>query len=504
MIKVFADFNCPFCFVQHQRMAKKAKSTNIAWWFIEHAPSLNSQVPSPAALNALNQEYDLICERAPDIPFGRPKFCVNTRLAILSIISIELSAVDYAEQYRAALFEAYWLDGKDISQLTTLRNILHSIGVDTFELHDDAETVLQKRQHYWQEKAFDLRIPAMESDAGNILLGLQHSDTISAFIEDRTDTGTGTNNTLICKALRENLVALIQAQDINTELARHGSGLELIHYDSLNDLIKGSEDSSPELIVLDFDTDRRKNFQTIDILCNPNISIKDVPIVYYLNSRKDESLAYTLGASEVLFAEDSVDANSAKLRRRLVEAKKLRQLSAEANIDELTGLNNRREFEKLYHRLWRICSRKKLSLSIIMIDVDHFKRFNDSLGHLQGDYCLSKVAENISHSVQRSSDIVARYGGEEFVVALFDAGLEQSRLVAEKIRTAVEAAGLSHPENPDGSCVTVTLGVCITDPHPDTSPTTAIDLADKALYDAKKRGRNQVRILTLDSPEYGK
>ncbi|MCW9018588.1 MAG: GGDEF domain-containing protein, partial [Kangiellaceae bacterium] len=165
---------------------------------------------------------------------------------------------------------------------------------------------------------------------------------------------------------------------------------------------------------------------------------------------------------------------------------------------------NRREFDNLYQRLWRICSRKLLKLSLIMVDIDFFKNYNDKLGHLEGDKCLVKVSSLIQDSVQRSSDLVARFGGEEFVIALFDTNMEQASNIAEKIRVNVEQAAIPHPSSPIGKFITVSLGICVASPHADYSPLKAIKMADQALYTSKENGRNQSNELTLELPSYAR
>ena len=129
-------------------------------------------------------------------------------------------------------------------------------------------------------------------------------------------------------------------------------------------------------------------------------------------------------------------------------------------------------------------------LSVVMIDVDHFKAFNDSLGHLAGDRSLVRIAHVIAGSLRRAGDLVARFGGEEFAVLLPQTDAAGAALVAERLRRSVEAIEIDHPHSPSG-CVTISLGAASTVPVDAASPTELLDAADAALYAAKHAGRNR-------------
>lgn len=166
-----------------------------------------------------------------------------------------------------------------------------------------------------------------------------------------------------------------------------------------------------------------------------------------------------------------------------------------AYIDALTGINNRRSFEKQYKVEWSRTKRRKEALSVIMIDIDYFKNYNDTLGHQMGDQCLADVA-NLLHSVlKRPGDIFARYGGEEFV-AILAADREGAHLIAELMRSAVENSGIENAGSPVNGGLTISVGVATDYPSKELYPDELIARADKALYQAKKRGRNRVVYLS--------
>jgi len=182
---------------------------------------------------------------------------------------------------------------------------------------------------------------------------------------------------------------------------------------------------------------------------------------------------------------------------RDVTEQKVAQTALErlATLDGLTGIANRRAFdERLLHE-WSRASRAKAPLSLIMADVDYFKRYNDVYGHQGGDDCLRAVAAVFQRLVFRASDLAARYGGEEFAVILPSTDQDGAREVAERIRAEVAAAVLPHAGSEVAAHVTLSLGVATVLPGADGHPRSLVSQADQALYAAKKDGRNRVAVV---------
>ncbi|MFS2160037.1 sensor domain-containing diguanylate cyclase [Pseudomonas sp. Pseusp122] len=165
-----------------------------------------------------------------------------------------------------------------------------------------------------------------------------------------------------------------------------------------------------------------------------------------------------------------------------------------ASTDGLTGLSNRRHLDQFMEQEWALALRSGQPLSLLMIDVDHFKAFNDRHGHHGGDEALRRVAQTLSQAVRRPADQAARYGGEEFLAVLPSTDLPGSLLVAEKIRCAIEA--MPHFDN-DTQPITVSIGIATQTVRPHDQLAMLFSMADKALYEAKRKGRNRVEHSTL-------
>jgi diguanylate cyclase (GGDEF)-like protein len=181
--------------------------------------------------------------------------------------------------------------------------------------------------------------------------------------------------------------------------------------------------------------------------------------------------------------------------RRLSEMN--RALVELSTVDSLTGLANRRQFDRVLDLEWRRAVRATAPLALLLVDIDFFKRYNDTYGHLRGDAALAEVAKAIAGSFSRAGDVVARYGGEEFAALLPATGAEAALELAEQARVRVEARGIPHAGSESGRPLTVSLGVVSLVPDGQSPPSSLIEAADRALYEAKASGRNCIRIAGL-------
>lgn len=174
------------------------------------------------------------------------------------------------------------------------------------------------------------------------------------------------------------------------------------------------------------------------------------------------------------------------------------QLEVLSVTDALTRLANRRRFDAVWLDEWQRALRQATPLAVIMLDVDHFKAYNDHYGHQQGDECLRRVGEVLLTTVRRAGELVARYGGEEFVVVLPGTSVIHAMAVAESIRANIQAAGIAHAHSGVAAVVTVSLGVAVGIPTQGDVRDALVHAADAALYRAKDQGRNRVVLSDID------
>ena len=175
-----------------------------------------------------------------------------------------------------------------------------------------------------------------------------------------------------------------------------------------------------------------------------------------------------------------------------------RELKEFASLDPLTKIANRRQLDEVRALEWRRCLREQHPYSVVLIDVDYFKPYNDNYGHQQGDEALVQVAQALVATTKRASDLVARYGGEEFAVVLPNINLASARLMADKMISAVAALKIKHEFSAVASYITISAGVACAKPSQHSQPSGLFAEADKALYLAKSRGRNQSAQCHLD------
>lgn len=252
-------------------------------------------------------------------------------------------------------------------------------------------------------------------------------------------------------------------------------------------------EDKPDLILLDINLPDMDGFAVCQaIKDNPQLS--NIPIIFITSTLDSltEEKGISIGAVDFITKPYSAPVLKARVRTHIELKNKTDQLETLVLKDPLTNISNRRHFDKMIQNEWGRLAREKRPLSIMMVDIDYFKRINDNFGHQVGDDCLRCVAEVLSESMQRPADIVARYGGEEFIILLPNTEITGALSLAEEIRKKTaemhKVKLISYPL----PALTISIGCAAVVPDLESSPADLIKSADKALYYAKANGRNQV------------
>jgi diguanylate cyclase (GGDEF)-like protein len=278
----------------------------------------------------------------------------------------------------------------------------------------------------------------------------------------------------------------------------------VISADSGESGIKVAAEQMPDLILLDVEMPDLDGFETCARLRN-NIALRDVPIIFVTAHSGAQFEARGLDAGAVDFIAKPF--NPPIIRRRVRTHLTLKRQSDElrrlANVDGLTQIANRRAFDLALEQEWRRSIRTGQVLSLALIDVDHFKKYNDHYGHIGGDDCLRSVAQAIKTTAKRSVDLVARYGGEEFAIILPGATQKPATDLGARVIKTLADRMLPHAASPTAPIVTISMGMAtisfdkIDPAHIESSDIQkhlerAIAVADGALYEAKSTGRNRI------------
>jgi diguanylate cyclase (GGDEF)-like protein len=308
------------------------------------------------------------------------------------------------------------------------------------------------------------------------------------------------------------LLARILARSGTLRFATNGS-----------DALRLTRESAPDLMLLDAEMPGMSGFQVCKAM-KADAALVDVPVIFVTSHGEAaiEIAGFEMGAVDFIAKPVSAPLVLARVTIQLRLKRMADELRRIATIDAVTGIANRRRFDDKLEREWRRGRREGSSMALLMIDIDHFKLFNDRYGHPAGDACLRGVAQALACVSVRPADLVARYGGEEFAILLPQTAREGAEFVARSILGAIESIAIPHEASPTAGHVTVSIGVSSYDTAsiswlpgtPDSRYTdelqtraTAQDLvraADRALYSAKHRGRARAHLLDIadvDTPQ---
>jgi len=272
-----------------------------------------------------------------------------------------------------------------------------------------------------------------------------------------------------------------------------GAEHEILFATSGRDALALVADQTPDLILLDVMMPDMDGYEVCKKL-KADPRTRNIPVIFItaLSEESDETHGLEVGAIDYISKPISAPIVRARVRNHL-ELKRYRDILENfSTLDGLTGIANRRRLDEFLAQEWLRGRRQQSPLSVCLMDIDFFKRFNDRYGHVAGDDCLRRVALALASVTRRPADLVARYGGEEFVCVLPDTDAAGAARVADRCRAAVAALAIPHVESNAAKHVTVSGGVAAETPSEESSPAHLLETADRLLYQAKHAGRNRI------------
>jgi diguanylate cyclase (GGDEF)-like protein len=293
---------------------------------------------------------------------------------------------------------------------------------------------------------------------------------------------------------QKNSLLIVDDELGNLKLLTHILGADYTIYTATNGLgaIEKAMKFTPDLIILDILMPQMDGYQTLAEI-KKNEKIQKIPVIFLtgLSSSADEAKGLSLDAADYISKPFSASIVQLRVRNQIQIVNQMRSIERLSMIDQLTNMPNRRSFDARVRIAWNQAIRDSRPISLLMLDVDRFKIYNDTYGHQQGDVALQTIANIFVQSLRRASDFAARWGGEEFVVLLQNTPLPGALDVAQIINANVENAVIPCA---DGSVtsITISIGVNALVPMRGSPVDSFIANADKALYAAKEQGRNRV------------
>lgn len=294
----------------------------------------------------------------------------------------------------------------------------------------------------------------------------------------------------------KSLVLIVDDDVINLEILKAAleNEYEIIFATSGKQALELAKKCLPDLILLDVIMPVMNGYEVCESL-KADDSTTSIPVIFITGLKNDmqaEIRGLEVGAIDYITKPINPPIVQMRVRNHIELQRARNHLKHLAVTDSLTDLANRRHFDEVLQQEFNRMSRLRHPLSLIMLDVDFFKKFNDTYGHLEGDNCLKQVAYTIRGSLHRPADFAARYGGEEFACILPDTDLKGALAIAEQVRCNIDNLNIPHQNSGVSDHVTASLGVFTVSEYAKTCPTEILSWADQQLYHAKATGRNRI------------
>lgn len=490
-VVVYGDFNCPFCYALHEHLQADNRLELVEWRLIQHAPEVSSHLSTTDDQVELTTEVATVRHRAPEIAIALPPSRPNTEQANIIAESLRQIRNELSEQFRKLVYRALWQEGLDISRPQILQQLLEQATGKQPSFDPKVEEQLSDWQKSWEQGSYDQRIPVMQHPEGDPLVGLASRQDILNYLVKADHQQSHTIASCSFKA-RPIILMMGSLTEYWPQIQplRDDYDLRVIaDADQFNTFRGGPEQA--DLLLLTGAADNEQNHRCIQLIQQYSLQHLSVIMLSHKYCPKEHALSCQLGYSDYLHPDVPAQVLTSRIDR-LISLKRLTdQLLQQSNRDHLTQLYNRREFEHQLELEWLRASRSKQPLSLLMIDIDLFKQYNDNYGHLVGDDCLRSTASVIEQAIQRPADRAFRYGGEEFTLLLPDTDQAGARLIASKIQHKLSADKKGGGAD-SFSTITLSIGIATSGVITDQTPYQLLTLADQKLLEAKGAGRNRI------------
>ena len=490
---VYADLNCPFCHALSERFHLLELDDAVEWRPIQHAPTISSDQCTYDVLSELASEVAEVRRRAPSTDIRTPPFRPNSKLASETLVEAFRASPIKSNHLRVLIYRALWLENRDISDPDVLLDLASRAGFESLAVCQQTKSNLETWQQNWEKADYEGNIPVTIISNGESLIGFPQQHDLDAFLATGRQSNLIQPAVCILKPKQRLLIFDSDPESIQLIMSVMGD-YELDLVDNSSGLHQGLEDGRmPNLAIMDMDTLQRES-PTLFANLKTDPILRDTPIILAAidpDARREE-FAYDMGASDFVRKPFNRTVLAKRLTAQMEIIRSNNLLEKMARFDPLTGAYNRRELDVRLQTEWDRCLRTGANLSVLMIDIDKFKEFNDNYGHNRGDECLRSIADILIASIYRPGDLLARFGGEEFVALLIGVDHKDANLVAERCRRNVEEAKIAHEYSGVANSVTISVGTATTVSAKSQNPLSLLEMADQALYKAKESGRNRV------------
>ena len=295
---------------------------------------------------------------------------------------------------------------------------------------------------------------------------------------------------------KKQTILIVDDEPENIEILSELLGPEYEVFFAVNgrEALEVAADQVPDIILLDILLTPEMDGYEVCSRLKKDPKTMAIPVIFItaMDREEDETRGLEAGAMDYITKPISPPIVRARVRNHL-ELKRYHDILENLSVtDGLTGIANRRRFDQFLEREWRRAIRSHSPLSLILMDIDLFKAFNDHYGHLAGDDCLRTLAQGLNEVIQRPADLLARYGGEEFACILPETDTQGATAVAEKIHRKIDDLNIAFPSPISGNHITVSMGLATLIPLKRQSSADLIRFADELLYEAKGQGRNRI------------